>query len=72
MENQKRVDPEEPITTTQIYRDTWERRPLAEGDFDARLRDVVDDFNYVSRNEWAEAGLRAREMRRRLILEESE
>lgn len=58
-QNRQRVDPEEAITTTGIYRDPWERRrrPLEDGDL--RLRDVGDLFNYVSREEQREARLRA-------------
>ncbi len=37
---------------TGIYRDMWERRPLTEDDVDARLKDVVDTFNYMSEEEW--------------------
>jgi hypothetical protein len=54
-ENRKRVDPEEAMETTGIYRDLWERRlrPPEEGDH--RLRDVGDLFNFVSRVEQLEA-----------------
>jgi hypothetical protein len=65
MDNHKRIDPEEPIKDTGIYRDKWERRPLDEDEGDMRLRDVVDDFNYVSRQEFSEAHYRATVMRKR-------
>ena len=62
--NRIRVDPEEPISETGIYRDLWERRPLEAGFVDRRTRDVIDiDFDYTSRQEWDEAhgrGIRAR------------
>lgn len=34
--NLVRVDPEDPITETRIYRDIWERKPLSDDDGDAR------------------------------------
>ncbi|KAK4040826.1 hypothetical protein C8A01DRAFT_45936 [Parachaetomium inaequale] len=57
--NRQRVDPEQAIKKTGIYRDPWERRlrPLAAGD--ARLRDVVDLFNYISKEDYREARRRA-------------
>ncbi|KAK3934657.1 hypothetical protein QBC46DRAFT_426217, partial [Diplogelasinospora grovesii] len=65
MDNHKRIDPEEPIKDTGIYRDKRERRPPDEDEGDMRLRDVVDDFNYVSRQEFSEAHYRATVMRKR-------
>ncbi|KAK4096058.1 hypothetical protein N658DRAFT_532666 [Parathielavia hyrcaniae] len=46
--NRQRVDLEQDIQATGIYRDPWERRlrPVAAGDL--RTRDVVDEFNYLS------------------------
>ncbi|KAK3896739.1 hypothetical protein C8A05DRAFT_20346 [Staphylotrichum tortipilum] len=64
--NRQRVDPEQAIQKTGIYRDPWERRlrPLDAGD--ARLRDVIDLFNYVSKEDYREAKQRAyRERERR-------
>ncbi len=57
-ENRQRVDPEQTIEKTGIYRDLWERRvrPLSEGD--RRTKDVEDTFNYLSRQDWREAKLR--------------
>jgi hypothetical protein len=73
-ENRKRVDPESAIKTTGIYRDPWERRlrPLDESyETDLRRRDVVDIFNFLSKDGWAEARSRARwEMHEREQLEE--
>ncbi|KAJ3546444.1 hypothetical protein NM208_g1995 [Fusarium decemcellulare] len=62
--NRERVDPEEPIELTGIYRDKWERKPLSKDDDDSRLRDVIDLFNYLSQDEWAAAKDRA--MRKRV------
>jgi hypothetical protein len=67
--NRQRVDPEQPIETTGIYRDLWERRlrPLSDGD--RRLKDVVDEFNYLSREDYREAKRRAeREQTKRLFV----
>jgi hypothetical protein len=63
--NQQRVDPEEPIADTGIYRDPWERRvrPLSEGD--ARVNGVVDTFNYNSFEDWVDANKRGREARQK-------
>ena len=65
--NRIRVDPEEPISETGIYRDLWERRPLGKDDGDMRLRDVIDiEFDYTSQREWDEAqdrGIRAKDRR---------
>ena len=69
--NRKRIDPKEPIKETSIYRDKWERRPLSTDDPDARLRDVVDDFNYVPREEFSEARHRAFKLRKRRRNEEN-
>ncbi|KAI1463107.1 uncharacterized protein F4812DRAFT_448055 [Daldinia caldariorum] len=65
LENRQRVDPEEPILEKGIYRDKWERRPPSEDDGDDRLRDVTDDFNYVSFNDYLQARYRGVEMRQR-------
>jgi hypothetical protein len=63
LNNHQRIDPEEPIETTGIYRDKWERRPPSEDYGDQRLKDVIDLFNYVSREEWARAKMRAMDRR---------
>lgn len=34
--NVTRIDPEEPLQKTGIYRDLWERKPLGENDPDSR------------------------------------
>ncbi|KAH7123499.1 hypothetical protein B0J13DRAFT_154872 [Dactylonectria estremocensis] len=57
--NRTRADPEEPIQSTGIYRNLWERKPMGEDDYDDRLRDVVDTFNYLSQDDWAAAKRRA-------------
>ena len=44
--NVLRVDPEEPIERTGIYRDRWERKPLSADATDIRRKDVYDDLNY--------------------------
>ncbi|KAK3896599.1 hypothetical protein C8A05DRAFT_48409 [Staphylotrichum tortipilum] len=57
--NRQRVDPEQAIETTGIYRDPWERRLRPLGATDLRLRDVVDTFNYLSIQDYREARRRA-------------
>ncbi|KAI0006496.1 hypothetical protein F4779DRAFT_629777 [Xylariaceae sp. FL0662B] len=65
MDNRHRVDPEEPIKETGIYRDKWERKVRPDVEGDARLRDVVDDFNYISYDDWRDARKRGMIMRQR-------
>lgn len=38
-----RIDPEDPITETRIYRDIWERKPLGDDDGDARRHHCCGD-----------------------------
>jgi hypothetical protein len=58
-ENRQRVDPELRIEKTGIYRDLWERRLRPLQDTDMRIKDVVDLFNYVSKEDYREAKQRA-------------
>ncbi len=44
--NTLRVDPEEPIQATGIYRDLWERKELAPDALDRRLKDVFSSLEY--------------------------
>lgn len=68
--NHIRVDPEEPISTTGIYRDLWERKDLSPDAGDARERwCVCDQRDYPTMADFAAAGGRARARRRRLELE---
>ena len=62
--NRQRVDPEQAIETTGIFRDPWERqvRPLDWAD--ARIKDVMDLFNYLSFEDWRDASRRGRRERR--------
>lgn len=62
--NHIRIDPEEAISETGIYRDLWDRKPLTGEFFDARTRDVIDtEFDYTSYEEWMEANQRGRKAR---------
>lgn len=58
-ENVERVDPEQAIEITGIYRDLWERRLRPLQETDRRTRDVVDTFNYLSKEDWRAARSRA-------------
>lgn len=66
-ENRIRIDPEEPMKETGIYRDKWERKPIFSPDAtDGRIRDVIDLDNYLTREEYSAAyqrGVRLRERR---------
>lgn len=65
-----RVDPEEYIGDTGIYRNFWERKALDEEMWDLRTKDVVDSFNYTNQEEWLAA--HARGFRRRSRMYHSE
>ncbi|OAA64739.1 hypothetical protein SPI_03386 [Niveomyces insectorum RCEF 264] len=54
-DNRVRIDPEEPMNETGIYRDLWERKPLNDDDNDCRSRDVVDTFNFLSEDDYEAA-----------------
>ena len=59
--NRERVDPEEPLEATGIYRNLWERNtPVYTLNGDRRLKDVIDTFNYLSDDDFFAAGFRAR------------
>lgn len=56
--NTHRIDPEEPIFWTGIYRDIWEREFHPEKLSDGRARDVwskADELDWLSFEEWQEA-----------------
>ena len=57
--NIRRVDPEEPIEITGIYRDRWERLPLPPDAPDIRRKDVYDSLNYPTMNDFLQAQERA-------------
>lgn len=54
-ENRHRVDPEEPIHLTGVYRDPWERRKLRESDGDARSHTVWNDRDYLTLQDFGDA-----------------
>lgn len=65
-QNLDRVDPEEPIAETGIYRDLWERKDLPLEGWDTRSRDVVQridwptDADYdASQRRWRDRRLKA-------------
>lgn len=67
--NLMRIDPEEPISQTGIYRDIWERKPL--GDDDADPRSHCCSFNsldYTSREDYHRS--RERCWQRRVAIDE--
>lgn len=59
-DNLDRVDPEEPITQTGIYRDRWERAPLPDDGPDARLKDAIYHLDYPTVTDWAKSNSRAK------------
>jgi hypothetical protein len=66
-DNRIRVDPEEPIRTTGIYRDLWERKDLSPDEGDSRLRDVWDVNEYPTRGDFSASRRRAFERKWRII-----
>ncbi|KAK3293434.1 uncharacterized protein B0H64DRAFT_326608 [Chaetomium fimeti] len=68
--NRVRVDPEEPIKTTGIYRDLWERKDISPDAGDRRERDVWDEREYPTIEDFRAARGRARERVRRIIRED--
>lgn len=67
IENKRRVDPEEPIHVTGIYRDIWERNELPTYMGDDRGGDVVDHLNFITEQEHFAAADRAEYARRRRL-----
>jgi hypothetical protein len=67
--NRKRVDPEEPISRTGIYRDAWERK-LRHPDHDRRRgrKDIMDLLDYTSWEEFQEAVRRGRKAENEWIM----
>jgi hypothetical protein len=63
-DNRQRVDPEMPIETTGIFRDPWDRRLRSLWDGDARTKNVIDLFSYLSFEDWRAAMVRGRRSRR--------
>ncbi|KAM6523988.1 hypothetical protein FSOLCH5_004595 [Fusarium solani] len=67
--NRNRVDPEEPIEETGIYRDLWERKELPLDAPDAaRMRDVWDALDFPTQADKAASKRRAIERRDRYLL----
>ena len=58
--NIRRVDPEEPIAITGIYRQLWDRNPPPEYAGDDRNIDVYDPLNYPTKDDQHEARARWR------------
>lgn len=54
-DNRERVDPEEPIHLTGVFRDPWERRVLRESDGDARMITYWNHIDYPTMQDFGEA-----------------
>ncbi|KAI1498342.1 hypothetical protein F5X99DRAFT_431797 [Biscogniauxia marginata] len=57
--NRRRVDLKEPVETTGIYRDLWERKPLGKDQMDRRLKDVIDRIDFPTDEDLEQAQERA-------------
>jgi hypothetical protein len=64
--NRIRVDPEEPIQATGIYRDLWERKDLPPDAPDQRLRDVWNQKEFPTRADFSASRKRAYERKHRI------
>lgn len=72
-ENRIRVDPEEPIHKTGIYRDLWERKELSDdNEMDARSRDVWNKLEHPTSEDHCASRSRYFRRRRRLIRKRAE
>ncbi|KAI9164071.1 hypothetical protein HJFPF1_05707 [Paramyrothecium foliicola] len=69
-DNRERVDPEEPIEETEVYRDLWERKFHPEPFSDRRLRHVWDTLEFPTHQDRYDSQFRAVERRRLAQLEE--
>ncbi|KAG7290258.1 hypothetical protein NEMBOFW57_000257 [Staphylotrichum longicolle] len=69
--NRIRVDPEEPIRTTGIYRDLWERNGIPPGVGDVRLRDVWDKTEFPTLDDYSASRHRALDRKERIELEKA-
>lgn len=65
--NDQRVDPEESVVDTGIFRDVWERKPLGEGELDRRLKDVIDLIDFPTEDDLRRAQDRGRIMREKRL-----
>ena len=65
-DNRIRVDPEESIRDTGIYRDLWERKDIPRNHSDARLRDVISSLDYPSLEDHFASRHRAFDRKRRI------
>ncbi|KAJ3544308.1 hypothetical protein NM208_g3122 [Fusarium decemcellulare] len=63
--NRNRVDPEERIEDTGIFRNTWDRKEHPVTYADRRFRDVWDTMDFPTHEDKYEAGLRARDAKNR-------
>jgi hypothetical protein len=71
-DNRIRVDPEEPIRTTGIYRDLWERKDLSPDAGDLRLRDVWDRNEYPTMSDFGASRRRGFDRKWRVIRGDSD
>ncbi|KAH7322475.1 hypothetical protein B0I35DRAFT_350840 [Stachybotrys elegans] len=64
MNNGKRIDPEEPIEETRVYRDIWERKYDPDSHGEGRLRTVWDRKDYPTWDDKMDALCRAKARQR--------
>lgn len=59
-DNRERIDPEEPIEETGVYRDIWERKNRPFQGWDLRMRDVWDKVDFPTLEDKGDAMRRAK------------
>lgn len=65
--NLQRVDPEEPLSRTGVYRDFWERKDLPLEGWDSRMKDVLYRIDYPTDKDFGESQGRGYARKQRAI-----
>ena len=68
--NRVRIDPEEPIRTTGVYRDLWERKDLPPNAGDWRTKNGFNRRDWPTMKDWTASRRRARERADRIMRED--
>ncbi|KAI0153026.1 hypothetical protein GGR57DRAFT_468578 [Xylariaceae sp. FL1272] len=71
-DNIQRIDPEEALLDTGVFRDLWERKTLSPDEGDPRDRCVWDKLDYVTMDDFSKSRLRRALRSERIRLEDSE
>lgn len=66
-QNLDRIDPEEPIKLTHVYRDIWERKEIPLGNYDRRMKDVWNVLDFPTRADKHAAYQRSMDRKKRYL-----